>query len=449
MIYHGSKSRRRARYALIVVLMLLAAGASPAREDVATVETRANAATLEGRLRIFDEVWETVRTRYYDPSLNGLEWDALGAKYRKAATEAHGQDELYSIIRRMLAHLNDAHTRVFAPGEGTDWRETRRTSVGLSLRMIDGEIVVADVARDSEAERAGLRAGDAIVSVDGEPIASRYERFLQELQPHQSLRAKTSLRASMRQRAIAKLFDGPAGAPISVVFMSAGRATKTVVLRRTIVVRTPELRVSKESKNIGLVEFNLFTPEIASGLARALKNDLKSVRALVIDLRENGGGEAEAMTDAASLFLAPGQNLGRFTDRRGRATLEPRTRTRLLSTADAPARFAGPVVLLTSARTASAAEVFAASLRELRRTTVVIGEETCGCVLGIRRRHMLPDGGILDVSEMDYRTESGTRLEGKGLAPDERIMPTRRSLREGNDEALKSALKVLNRALSH
>src|SRR3712207_6969560 len=63
-----------------------------------------------------------------------------------------------------------------------------------------------------------------------------------------------------------------------------------------------------------------------------------------------------------------------------------------------------------------------------------------GCVLGIRRRHRLPDGGILDVSETDYHTAAGTRLERAGLAPDVHVPVTAQDLRAGRDAALQHAL---------
>ena len=169
---------------------------------------------------------------------------------------------------------------------------------------------------------------------------------------------------------------------------------------------------------------------------------MKDARALVIDLRDNGGGEADAMADLASTLLPAGLSLGRFTDRAGAVRLEPFTRAALLSTADSFERYRRPVVLLTNARTASAAEVFAAALREMGRASV-IGEATCGCVLGIRRRHRLPDGGVLDVSEMDYHTAGGRRLEGTGLRPDVTVEPTRDALRRRRDPALERALEIL------
>ena len=75
----------------------------------------------------------------------------------------------------------------------------------------------------------------------------------------------------------------------------------------------------------------------------------------------------------------------------------------------------------------------------------VIGAATCGCVLAIRNRHPLPDGGLLDVSEFDYRTANGTRLEGRGIKPDETISSTRKDIYSRRDAALEVALRSLNR----
>ena len=63
-----------------------------------------------------------------------------------------------------------------------------------------------------------------------------------------------------------------------------------------------------------------------------------------------------------------------------------------------------------------------------------------------RRRYRLPDGGVLDVSEMDYHTAAGTRLEGAGLRPDVTVEPTREDLRHGRDRALERALEILQDA---
>lgn len=396
------------------------------------------ASTPEGRLRIFDEVWEQVSERYFDPSFHGVDWGGLRTELRPRAAAAHGEAELYAVLRRMLGRLRDPHTRVYPPGESTDWRVHRYVSVGVSVRELSGQIVVTDVERDSQARRVGVRAGDAVVALDGEPVAPLLARRLSELNAPDS--------AAARLVAVAHLFDGAPDSYVLVTFARPGeKREREASLRREPRLRMPSFDVEEEEHGVRLVRFNIFTPEVAAQFARALKGELRGARALVIDLRDNGGGETQSMADLASTLLPAGLSLGRFTDRTGAVWLEPYTRTALVSTPDAFERFGRPVVLLTGARTASAAEVFAASLRETNRASV-IGEATCGCVLGIRRRHRLPDGGVLDVSEMDYHTAAGTRLEGAGLRPDVTVEPTREDLRHGRDRALERALEILQDA---
>ncbi len=390
--------------------------------------------TRAGRLAVFDDVCATVEAHYYDPALGGVDWPTWGASLRPVAAAARTQDEFYALLRRLVAPLHDAHTRVYAPGEYTDWQHTRYLTVGVSLRELTGALVVARVERDAAAARAGVRAGDELISVDGEPAAALFAR-------RNADSANGATDRNARRATLARLFDGPRAASVTAVFADERGRTKTVQLQRTWQEQAPAMHVRRAGA-FAVVNFNTFTQEIALQLTRALRTDLRHARGLILDLRENGGGDAEAMTDIASAFLPTGMGLGRFTDRAGQITSAPQTRATLLLAADEVANFRAPVVLLTSARTASAAEVFAAALHERGRATLV-GEQTCGCVLGIRRRHTLPDGGALDLSELDYRTANGTRLEGAGLTPDETITLLRADLTAGRDPVLLRALEKL------
>ncbi|PYS92392.1 MAG: hypothetical protein DMF64_08890 [Acidobacteria bacterium] len=417
---------------LLCVCWLLSLWNTTTRADTnaaLSTETRA------GRLAVFDDVWATVRERYYDPSLHGVDWQAWGAALRPVAVAAHTQAEFYATLRRLVAPLHDAHTRVYAPGEYTDWQHTRYQTAGVSLRELDGALIVARVERNSDAARAGgVRAGDALLRVDDVPAASLLAQRNAEFISSSTVRAA-------HLEAIARLFDGPRDTSVTAVFADERGRTKTVQLRRTWAERAPTLNI-KRAGSFAIVHFNTFTQELALALSRALRTNLRHARGLILDLRDNGGGDAEALTDIASAFLPTGTNLGRFNDRAGQITSTPQTRATMLLAADEIAHFDGPLVVLTSARTASAAEIFAAALREHTRARI-IGEATCGCVLGVRQRHLLPDGGALDLSELDFHTAGGTRLEGTGLTPDETITPTRADLSNGRDPALARALVIL------
>jgi carboxyl-terminal processing protease len=159
----------------------------------------------------------------------------------------------------------------------------------------------------------------------------------------------------------------------------------------------------------------------------------------VLDLRSNGGGDAQAMADVGAAFFSQSLNLGSFTDRVGISFV---LQTRSLSALPPPKQTRLPMVVLVNEGTSSAAEILAAVLQKSTRARVV-GTQTCGCVLAIRNRHELPDGGVLDVSELDYRTAEGLRLEGTGVTPDNIVTFSRSDLYKGRDAALKYAVGLL------
>ena len=201
------------------------------------------------------------------------------------------------------------------------------------------------------------------------------------------------------------------------------------------------VRIRREGGNLAVIEIDAFTKPIATAFALGLQQKLTGTRGLILDLRTNGGGDAEAMSDIASSFLGIGASLGQFTDRAG-SSFTISTHFRSLLMRDPLAQTKLPLIVLTSERTASAAEIFVEALRVSKRATI-IGTETCGCVLAVRNRHLLPDGGLLDVSELDYETAQGQRLEGHGLKPDETVTVERSDLYSGRDRALELAISEL------
>ncbi len=128
--------------------------------------------TREGRLAVFDNVWETIDERYYDPHFGGIDWNAPRMMFRQAAADARGSYELYEVLRRMVASLRDPHTRVYSPEEKFDWWNPRFVSVGLTIREIEGVPTVVQVDPKSDPARAGIRAGDQLESIDGVSASS-------------------------------------------------------------------------------------------------------------------------------------------------------------------------------------------------------------------------------------------------------------------------------------
>lgn len=410
----------RAAFSLALCALVLGVWfAQPAvrasRDDSSLVST----ATPEGRLAVFDDVWETIQERYYDPKFHGIDWQAKRNVFRPAAARASGTHEFYEVLRQMIASLKDAHTRVYSPDEKFDWWSPRFITVGLAIREIEGSLTVIQVEPNSAAARTDIRPGDVIVSIDDRPITAAGPRA-------------------------ANIFEGPADTAVKVGWITRNGKQKSAVLQRYWSQRQLGFSNQRQGK-IAVLRIDAFTQSVALDFSKSLPDVLEGAKGIILDLRANGGGDAEAMADVASLFLDEGINLGKFADRSG-ASFELQTYSKRVWRMPSPSPIKLPLVVLTSENTSSAAEILAAALQSKGRARV-IGTGTCGCVLAIRNRHALPDGGILDVSEFDYRTAGGVRLEGAGIKPDE-LSPLKRSdIYSHHDRAFELAKDFLQRNL--
>ncbi|HEU4930778.1 MAG TPA: S41 family peptidase [Pyrinomonadaceae bacterium] len=431
----GAHNKRAFRILYLVLCALLVSQLATAslvravRDDSSLVSTT----TVEGRLAVFDDAWETIQERYYDPKFHGIDWQMQRATYRPAAARAGKPHEFYDVLRQMIASLKDAHTRVYSPDEKFDWWNPRFITVGLTIREVAGVPTVIQIDQDSAAARTDIKPGDVIVSIDDQPVAEAIKQRLR----YSGLSGETNA----RYRAVGSLFDGPAQSNVKVTWTNRKGKQKSAVLQRYWNQR--ELGFSNQRKgNIAILRIDAFTQSVAVEFTKMLPAVLEGAEGIVLDLRANGGGDAEAMADVASLFLEEGTNLGRFADRSG-ASFELETFSKRLWRTPAPLQIKLPLVVLTSENTSSAAEIMVAALQAKRRAQV-IGTGTCGCVLAIRSRHALPDGGVLDVSEFDYRTADGLRLEGAGIKPDQLVLSTRTDIYSRYDRALEVARKILN-----
>ena len=419
------------RRALAVLLLLLAAHCSLLTAFAKTPTT----STREQRLAVFNEVWNAIRERYYDARLRGVNWSAQREIYRNRAVNAANTGEFYHILKQMVGTLHDSHTRVFAPEEKSDWRNPRFISVGGTIREIENELIFTVVEKNSLADRAGIHVGDTLTSVDGVPAATIFARRIGE-------QTGASTAAMQRLRAAAGIFEGAADSFVQVGFRDSSSGKERVVsLRREWRTIPVSIRARREGA-ILIIAFDAFAPEIVREFFQILQTNMRGVRGVVLDLRANRGGSTEAMTDIASAFLPENQKIGNFIDRTGKTEVEAHTRRWLLYSASAVRVPNLPIVVLTSTATASAAEIFTASLKKANRAQTV-GTTTCGCVLAIKGQHALPDGGVLEISELDYQMPDGSRLEGIGVAPDEQISLTRKELLARRDRALERAIEKL------
>jgi carboxyl-terminal processing protease len=162
---------------------------------------------------------------------------------------------------------------------------------------------------------------------------------------------------------------------------------------------------------------------------------------LIIDLRNNGGGFVATVAQIASYFLPDDTPLGEFINRQGRAASR--------NTQKPGINYDGELIILVNARSASGSEIFTAAMQERKRATIIgANPTTCGCLLGVSRTLKLLDGGKLNVSDSDYRTADGRRIEGTGVKPDLQIETRITDLLGGRDRMFDLAVEQLGRLIT-
>ena len=183
---HRAQSRRR-------FLALTATAASALASTARAVEPpEAEAAALPGGVATFEEVWQTVRDRFYDPHLRGVDWPAMRERYRPDAARATSEQGLGRVINRMLSELRASHTQYYTPDETEYYQLADIFAGALRRRGLErafpggriaypgigilaqanpqGASVVTGVIDGTPARQAGLLIGDEIVSADGAPF---------------------------------------------------------------------------------------------------------------------------------------------------------------------------------------------------------------------------------------------------------------------------------------
>ncbi|HSN20996.1 MAG TPA: S41 family peptidase [Usitatibacter sp.] len=387
-----------------------------------------------GRERAFDFVWSTIEKRYHDRSYNGVDWKAVGERYRPLALGAADDAAFWDVLDRMTGELRDSHTRVESPRDVELRRSNQAITLGFALLPVEGRLAVATVDPKSDAWWAGVRPGMTVAEIDGRPAAQVYAELLAHARQASTDRARHF--AAMR-----RLVVGPEGSKVAFTFERADGTRLRASLARHRVDR-PHVEMHRLlPSGFGYIRFS----EWSIGLTlRALAglDALRSAPGIIIDLRGNPGGSVYAVNMMLERFFAKRTELGRTTTRSGRPV------SMLLGTVDiiklhrevpgSPDAYRGPVAILVDAGSASGSELFAGSMQAAGRA-IVVGQPSCGCLLGFLGYARVPGGAELAYSEVGFVLSNGRHIEGQGVIPDAGVALTLDDLRLFRDRTLEEA----------
>jgi carboxyl-terminal processing protease len=338
------------------------------------------------------------RSAFVDESNGALVNQALDLLqrdyYRPIDRKKLGDLVVNAGLKDAVASLNDPYSHYFSP---TDYKHFLSQSnphlsgIGIDVLPDPQGLRIGDVFPNSPASHAGLASGDIIVQVGSTPLANRSAAFA------------------------SGLIKGRPGTRVTLTVVRGKRKRVVSITRASLVVPVASSKLlTYHGKKVGDVALTSFTDGSGDELRAQVRKMLHAgAQAMVLDLRDNGGGLLDEAVNVASIFIPDGT----IVSTSGRS--QPRQVYVAKGNAIAPRL---PLVVLVNRGTASAAEIVTGALHDRGRAKVV-GTHTYGKGV-FQEVQTLSNGGALDITVGEYFTPSNRNLggggvrEGAGIPPD-------------------------------
>ena len=382
-------------------------------------------------LNMLSMVRDDIAKHYYDTLYAGVDlaavFDAAEAQIRKAGA----LEQVLAAIAQATTALNDSHTIFIPPGL------VYKADYGWEVRFVGDTCRVREVVPGSDADAKGLHVGDAVLTVQGIPLRRANLWQLRYL-----------LHALRPLAATRLLVQSPGGETRQLDLASRVVERRSIVDPRSSVDVWDLIRDADRGREEAAVRWlDLGGRVLVFRLPRFYADDdwvdrfakeTKGHEAAIIDLRGNGGGAVDALARFLGVFFESDLAVARVVERRKQEDLRVKGR--------GAGRFAGKILVLVDAESASASELFARTMQLTGRGTV-LGDRTAGAVRVSRLYSHLSGtqtGAFYGASVTvgDVIMPDGGVLEGVGVAPDELILPTGGQLAQRADPVMARALDL-------
>jgi carboxyl-terminal processing protease len=333
-------------------------------------------------------VWEIINKDYVDGTFNKQDWKAVRNRFDKPTTDTK---QSYENVRKMLETLGDPYTRFLDPEQykalqTSTTGELSGIGVKIEIDLDTKRIVVLAPIEKTPAARAGIKARDFIVQIDGKPTKN------------------------MTIEQVAKRLQGRKGSKVTLG-IERDKKELTVALQRDRIEIDPVVASVKEDKGfkVGYARLSAFNANAVDKMRKAIQEEnAKGVDGYIMDLRANPGGLVTAGIDIARMWLAKDQVIIKTVYRGGKQEIVRADRTPLTNK---------PLVVLVDGGTASASEILSGALQDNKRATLV-GTKTFGKGLIQEFKTLNQEEGIgVVVSIAKYQTPSGADIHKKGIKP--------------------------------
>lgn len=372
--------------AAAVVILSLAILTTPRNEVAASSETYK-------QLNLFGDVFAKIREDYVE--------------------EVDDAQLIEAAINGMLASL-DPHSSYLNPKNYSGMKIQTRGKfggLGIEVTMEGGLVKVVTPIDDTPAAAAGVKAGDYITHIDGEPVLGL--TLSQAVERMRGL-VDTDIALTMRRKDVKE--------PIELT-----------ITRAIITVQSVRGRI--EDDDLIYVRVSSFTEQTDSGIRKTIENLTAEaggdVKGLILDLRNNPGGLLDQAIAVSDAFLTKGE----IVSTRGR---DVRNSQRYNATPDDIVD-GKPIVVLINGGSASASEIVAGALQDHRRA-VILGTQSFGKG-SVQTIVPLQGSGAMRMTTARYYTPSGTSIQAKGITPDIEVEQARLELLEGSKRRSEADLR--------
>lgn len=323
------------------------------------------------------------------------------------------QEIIYGAISGMVKSLEDPHTVFFPPEDTKRFIEDVQGSfegVGMQIDIIKGQLQVIAPLKGTPADKAGLRAGDKIMKVDGNPTA---DLIIEEA---------------------VDLIRGPRGSEVVLtIYREEWEKTRDIsVIRGNIDI--PSLEWELKDEDIAYIKLYHFTQRAGFDFGRVAFEILDGpATKIILDLRNNPGGYLEIAQDIAGWFLREGEIVV-IEDFGDGNEIEYR--------AQGNGMFLDyKIVVLINKGSASGSEILAGALRD-NRGILLIGDTSFGKG-SVQQLEELRGGSSLKITVANWLTPNRQLISDVGLEPDIKVEMTEEDYEEDRDPQLKRAIEVI------
>lgn len=298
------------------------------------------------------------------------------------------QKLIYGANRGLVEAAGDPHTAYMDPDETKEFDKSLSGQIGggigAEIGLRNNKPTIIKPLENSPAQKAGIKAGEAIVKVNDEASSDwSVEKVVSKIR-------------------------GEVGTSVKLTLLSDGQTREVSVVRQNIVSPAVESEIDGE---IGILKVNRFGDDTVS-LSRKYASEFveKGVKKVILDLRNNPGGTVGAAQGLLGIWL---DNQIAMTERRGSEIVKT------LRTTGTPILGNMKTVVLINGNSASASEITAGALREYGKSTLVgqksYGKGSVQIVLG------LPGGSQMKVTEARWYTPKGKNIDKTGIEPDVKV----------------------------